>query len=235
MYGNVLYRRHILNGSPREKKVAGSKSFKNLYKKMDATSKTRFHASRRLKLHAALSTYTVVFLSLVLIFISLMQTYSLGVNIQSKGVGLLQVFSSVAVLVYSLLMDKNDYSSQSEKMYSCASKLGELKQKSHPHVHAEDFVQASYDSCQKEYHDVLKLYETHSNNDFRGDYFRAKLDMPEDYDISKSKRLYEGGKWRILYALNFINYPIIICFLMFAMYWVSFGLVDPFKALAFLG
>lgn len=95
---------------------------------------------RRLKLHAALSTYTVVFLSLVLIFISLMQTYGLGVNIQSKGVGLLQVFSSVAVLVCSLLMDKNDYSSQSEKMYSCASKLGELKQKSHPHVHAEEFL-----------------------------------------------------------------------------------------------
>ena len=69
-----------------------------------------------------------------------MQTYGLGVNIQSKGVGLLQVFSSVAVLVCSLLMDKNDYSSQSEKMYSCASKLGELKQKSHPHVHAEEFL-----------------------------------------------------------------------------------------------
>lgn len=214
--------------------MAGSKSFKNLYKKMDATSKTRFHASRRLKLHAALSTYTVVFLSLVLIFISLMQTYGLGVNIQSKGVGLLQVFSSVAVLVYSLLMDKNDYSSQSEKMYSCASKLGELKQKSHPYVQAEVFVQDDYDRCQKEYHDVLKLYETHSNNDFRGDYFRAKLDMPEDYDISKVRRFFESAKWRVLYLLNFINYPIIICFLMFALYWVSFGFVLPLQALGTL-
>ena len=214
--------------------MAESKSFKNLYKKMDATSKTRFHASRRLKLHAALSTYTVVFLSLVLIFISLMQTYELGTNIQSKGVGLLQVFSSVAVLVYSLLMDKNDYSSQSEKMYSCASKLGELKQKSHPHVHADNFIQDSYDRCQKEYHDVLRLYETHSNNDFRGDYYRAKLDMPEDYDMSGLERFYESGKWRMLYVLNFINYPVIICFLMFALYWVSFGLVNPFQALASL-
>ncbi|MEE9945285.1 MAG: hypothetical protein PBV00_13280 [Pseudomonas asiatica] len=38
---------------------------------MDATSKTRFHASRRLRLHAKLSTYTVVILSLVLILVSL--------------------------------------------------------------------------------------------------------------------------------------------------------------------
>jgi len=211
--------------------MAQADSFKNLYKKMDATSKTRFHASRRLKFHAALSTYTVVFLSLVLIFISLMQTYGLGANIQSKGVGLLQVFSSVAVLVYSLLMDKNDYSSQSEKMYSCASKLGELKQKSHPHVHAEQFDQAAYDTCQKEYHDVLKLYETHSNNDFRGDYYRAKLDMPEDYDMPWYKRRYEDFKWRLMYFINFVNYPVIVGFLLFALYWVSFGLISPLNAM----
>ena len=59
--------------------------------------------------------------------------------------------------------------------------------------------------------------------------------MPEDCDISRFKRFYEGGKWRVLYALNFISYPVIICFLMFALYWVSFGLADPFKALVFLG
>ena len=51
--------------------MSGTDSFKNLYKKMDATSKTRFHASRRLRLHAKLSTYTVVILSLVLILVSL--------------------------------------------------------------------------------------------------------------------------------------------------------------------
>lgn len=43
--------------------MSGTDSFKNLYKKLDATSKTRFHASRRLRLHAKLSTYTVVILS----------------------------------------------------------------------------------------------------------------------------------------------------------------------------
>jgi hypothetical protein len=210
-------------------------SFRNLYKKMDATSKTRFHASRRLKFHAVLSTYTVVFLSLVLIFISLMQTYGLGANIQSKGVGLLQVFSSVAVLVYSLLMDKNDYSSQSEKMYSCASKLGELKQKSHPYARADQFDQEVYDACQKEYHEVLKLYETHSNNDFRGDYYRAKLDMPEDYGMRWYKRRYEDVKWRTMYFFNFVNYPVVVGFLLFALYWVSFGLVTPLNAMELIG
>ncbi|TXI07056.1 MAG: hypothetical protein E6Q70_06475, partial [Pseudomonas monteilii] len=70
--------------------MSGTDSFKNLYKKMDATSKTRFHASRRLRLHAKLSTYTVVILSLVLILVSLMQAYDLGANIKRKEVVLLQ-------------------------------------------------------------------------------------------------------------------------------------------------
>ena len=204
----------------------GAGSFKNLYKKMDATSKTRFHASRRLRLHAKLSTYSVVVLSLVLILVSLMQAYDLGVNIKRKEVVLLQVFASIAVLVYSLLIEKNDFSNRSEKMYSCASKIGELKQKSHPNKQAE-FDRPEYDRCWKEYHDLLKLYETHSNNDFRGDYLRAKLEMPEDYKIGRTERCIITFKVWLQYAFSFISYPIMALMLAVALYWVWFGIGMP--------
>jgi hypothetical protein len=203
--------------------MSGSDSFKNLYKKMDATSKTRFHASRRLRLHAKLSTYTVVVLSLALILISLMQAYDLGENIKRKEVVLLQVFASIAVLVYSLLIEKNDFSNRSEKMYSCASKLGELKQKAHPFKNPGSFDQTKYDTCWKDYHDVLKLYETHSNNDFRGDYLRAKLEMPEDYDIKGMDRLAMSAKVWALYIFNFVTYPTVAAILAFALYWTWAG------------
>jgi hypothetical protein len=212
--------------------VAQLESFKNLYKKMDATSKTRFHASRRLKLHAKLSTYTVVCLSLVLILVSLMQAYDLGVNIQKKEVVLLQVFASIAVLVYSLLIEKNDFSSRSEKMYSCASKLGELKQKAHPYKNDQEFNQAAYGECWKEYHDVLKLYETHSSNDFRGDYLRAKLEMPEDYPLNGWRRLLGTSKVWFLYSVNFVTYPIVALVLMTALYWIWFGFAPASVPLA---
>ncbi len=190
---------------------------------MDATSKTRFHASRRLRLHAKLSTYTVVVLSLVLILVSLMQAYDLGENIQRKEVVLLQVFASIAVLVYSLLIEKNDFSNRSEKMYSCASKLGELKQKAHPFKKEGSFDQAKYDACWKDYHDVLKLYETHSNNDFRGDYLRAKLEMPEDYTIQGFDRFAMSAKVWALYTLNFVTYPTVAVVLALALYWTWAG------------
>ena len=203
--------------------MSDSGSFKNLYKKMDATSKTRFHAARRLRLHAKLSTYSVVVLSLALILISLMQAYDLGVNIGKKEVVLLQVFASVAVLVYSLLIEKNDFSNRSEKMYSCASKLGELKQKAHP-FKLVDFNVAKYDECWKEYHDLLKLYETHSNNDFRGDYLRAKLEMSDDYPMSQITRIFGSMQVWMLYLFSFLSYPVMGFILGAALYWVWFGI-----------
>jgi len=151
-----------------------------------------------------------------------MQAYCLGININSDKVGLIQVFSAIAVLVYSLLIDKNDYSNLSEKMYSCASQLGELKQKIHPHLE-KGHNSSLYDDLRNEYHSILKLYETHSNNDFRGDYARAKLEMPENYVI-------KGKDWWLAkinvywsYTLDFLSYFAVISILGWVLYWLWFG------------
>lgn len=199
-------------------------SFINLYKKIDATSKTRFNASRRLRLHSKFTTFTVVIISLGLILVSLMQAFELGNNIKSDLVGLMQVFSAVAVLVYSLLTDKNDYSNLSEKMYTCAAKLGELKQKIHPTLDVEH-DQNKYDQFRDDYNKILKLYETHAINDFRGDYFRAKLEMPENYEI-------KGTDWWVakieiyyLHTLDFLSYPLVLGGLGWFIWWVWFGSV----------
>lgn len=108
-------------------------------------------------------------------------------------------------------------------MYSCASKLGELKQEAHPFKTAGAFVQAKYDESWKGYHDVLKLYETHSNNDFRGDYLRAKLEMPEDYPIEGWSKFWMSAKVWGSYILNFVTYPVVAVVLVLALYWVWAG------------
>jgi hypothetical protein len=195
--------------------------FANLYKKIDATSKTRFHSSRRLKLHTKLSTATIVFISLVLILTSLMQAYGLGVNTGSKYLSLIQVFSSITVLVYSLLIDKNDFSTLSEKMYACASSLGELKQKIYPHL--DTGTQPQYDVFKDEYHVILKLYETAAINDFRADYLRAQLDMPENYSFGGFARGYRQFKVFVLYAGNFLQYMVVLAVFGWLLWWLWFG------------
>lgn len=196
-------------------------NFGNLYKKIDATSKTRFHSSRRLKLHTKLSTATIVFISLVLILTSLMQAYDLGVNITSKYLALIQVFSSITVLVYSLLIDKNDFSSLSEKMYSCASRLGELKQRIYPFLETGEIEQ--YNNFKDEYHEVLKLYETAAINDFRADYVRAQLDMPENYQFGRVKTVYLNLKVRVLYFLDYLQYCVVFAIFSGLLYWLWLG------------
>jgi len=158
-----------------------------------------------------------------------MQAYNLGTNISSDKVGLIQVFSAIAVLVYSLLIDKNDYSNLSEKMYSCASQLGELKQKIHPHLENEHDSNL-YDEFRNEYHSILKLYETHSNNDFRGDYTRAKLEMPENYVI-------KGKDWGLAkihvywsHLLDFSSYFAVIGILGWVLCWLWFGDANRVRA-----
>lgn len=201
-------------------------SFDNLYKKIDSTSKTRFNASERLRRHSKWSTYTVVIISLVLILISLMQAYGLGKNINNDLVTLIQIFSTIAVLVYSLLIDRNDYSNLAEKMYSCATQLGELKQKIYPYLN-QPHDQDAYDLFRDSYYSILKLFETHSKNYSSSDHIRARLVMPENYNINGLKWWYSKFDIYSTLLLEFLSYILVIATLVLVLYWVWFGWSFP--------
>lgn len=199
------------------------KSFSNLHKKIEVTAKTRFYASRRLRRHADWSTYTVVVVSLVMILVALMQAYDIGVNIKTSYTSIIQVFSAIAVLVYSLLIDKNDYSSLSEKMFACASQLSELRQRFLPLITSDNPSKDEYERVQKEYWDILKIYETHSNNDFGGDNLRARLDMPEFYSFSGYKRFEAIVNVYRMHIWNFLSYPVVWGTLALLLKWLWVG------------
>jgi len=198
-------------------------SFQNLYKKMDATAKTRFYASRRLMLHTKFSTYTVVIISMAIILIALMQTYGIGENIHTKYASVIQIFSAIAVLVYSLLIDKNEYAATAEKMFACASKVSELKQRMHPLKEMDNPPEDQYSAFQKEYWQILDLYETHSNNDFTGDNIRARLDMTEFYSFSKLERALKHIKVFRLYIFDFASYALVLGVLFWVLKWLWLG------------
>jgi hypothetical protein len=151
-----------------------------------------------------------------------MQAYNLGANIQSKYLSLIHVFSSITVLVYSLLIDKNDFSSLSEKMYSCASRLGELKQIIYPHL--ESGTTKEYMEFKDDYHEILKLYETAAINDFPADYVRAQLDMPENYNFSWYENARLKTKVAFMYTLNFSQYLAVLVIFGWLLYWLCHGI-----------
>lgn len=197
-------------------------NIRKLYKKMDATSKTRFHYSRRMKLHAGLSTWMIVYISLALILISLLHAYGLGENINSKYLPLIQAFSSITVLVYSIIINNKEYSGLSEKMYSCASRINKLKMMAAPFI--EDDSIGKYNEISEKYQAILDLYETSSIQDFRADYWRAMLEMPEDYPMPLRSRMAVRGKVWFVYAVNFSQYPVVIVAFAVIVFWLWWGL-----------
>ena len=209
------------------------KDLENLYKRMDTTSKTRFAASRRLSLHSKLSTtYSIVGISMFLILISLMQAYQIGTNINDKRVLLIQVFSSMLVVVYSLIIEKNDYSNLSDKLYSCASKIGKLKQEIFPYIiftskneqkeisYTKDELSEIYNKYTDKYYEILDLYETHSKNDFRADYKIAKLQMSDNFPLSNWKFIWNISVIGFKYIINFITYIFILIIFPIFFYWL---------------
>ena len=190
---------------PEKKKLS---SYESLYKKIDATSKTRFQASRRMIKHNKYSTLIIVVLSLGLILQALMDGYSIS-NPENKNFSsMVQVFSSIAVLVYSLLIAKNDYSGRAGKLYSCASELGELKLKIHQEVKHDkpEQYKVAWDCYQK----ILVQYEAHAVDNFQNDYITAQLTMPEYYPMNCFERVYLNIKFRLFYAVEYSPYLFVI-------------------------
>mgnify|MGYP005992351423 CR=1 FL=1 len=107
-------------------------------------------------------------------------------------------------------------------MYSSASKIGEIRQELHPYL-KEEFDLDKYEEFKNKYHDILKLYETHSINDFRGDYLRAKLETPKYYKYSILEKILNITKVSFLYFLNFLSYFLVIGFLCYILYFLTFA------------
>lgn len=207
---------------PAEDNADIQSSMRKLYKKVDATSKTRFYASRRLKRHARYSGYVIAGVSLLLIFIALMQSYGLGEMIKSPYIVLIQVFSSVLVLCYSLSIEKNNYSGRADKLYSCAAALGKLKVEMTPFLEATATHQ-QYKQFHGDYHNILARYEAEAVDEFHVDYLRARLDMKEDYEYHWLQRALEKVRIFVGISLNFLHYFIILLVALSALGWITTG------------
>lgn len=200
--------KYKINKIDEEEVKKGEKPIENLYRKIDITSETRFHASRRLKLHSKLSMVTNVVLPMFLIMLSVLQVLQVGENIDSTFAVFLQIYAAIIILIFSIITAMKNYTGTSEKFYACASELVEMKRRLQPYkLECSD---ESYNKLQKEYNGILQKYETHTVNDFRSDYIRAKI-----YQENPKKELTLADKfkmqlaWRLAYALNFSYYFLI--------------------------
>ncbi|MBL1267465.1 MAG: SLATT domain-containing protein [Halomonas sp.] len=192
----------------------------DLYRKIDITAETRFHASRRLMLHSDLSLKVNVFISLFLILTTLLQLINLGVTINSDFVIVFQVVGAMAIIIFSIFSNFKNYSGVAEKFYSCASELVELKRKVLNQIHEKTAV---YDEIANEYSAILKRYETHTVKDFRSDHTRALAESKHAKDKGFLKKIKCHFKWVLGYFLDFISYILVLFSLGPLLVFILFG------------
>lgn len=151
------------------------KSYEYLHKRLLVTSKARYEASKRLRLHNWCSQWTLAFLAVGQIFLSLLITLDIvDLNeVPKSHLDMSSIFFSVVVLAYSLLLGMGDFSARSSNMHQCGLQLGELARKLNYRIaHFKESSESEYLHFTNEYYVCLSRHENHVNHD----YLIAKLD-----------------------------------------------------------
>lgn len=196
--------------------------YAQLHRAIKTAYQTRFFSVRHLRLRRRWDNRTLILMSLGLIFISLMQSYSIGKNIESTFVALVQAFMAVVILVYSVSADNDSTAVIADRLYSSASELTSLSKRLSP-LKETSFDGAMYEKFCLEYDAILRRYESQSVHDSRYDYLRATLSMPNLYPYSAWNRFLISTRVAAHNIYEFSGYAGVLVIFSFMVYWVIWG------------
>jgi len=161
----------------------------------------RFSASRRLKKHEALSLWTISIFSIGLIILPIAKALGVQTN-ASQMITMLEVTSAIVILVYSIIVNKSDFSHRSSQYHHCGLELNDLNRKLYKFKDRE-VSDEDVDSYTDTYNEILRRYENHSNLDF----FSAKVNsFPEYYGLNFGHRFL---LW-LWYGLEYSHYFLLL-------------------------
>lgn len=194
-------------------KTNSESSIKELLRRVEFTSKARYNGARRLALHNIFSQWTLAYLAVGQIAISLVPALKLHNNFSEDYTNFGAIFFCVLVLAYSLLLGMGNFSSRSVVMHACGMELGNLARELHLLNHTQDVSSGKYDSASKEYYQILAKCENHAHQDYlatNASIKLGKLEWPpsptKEYAANFVASLYSVTLSSGLKALHFAYY-----------------------------
>ncbi|MFW3404387.1 SLATT domain-containing protein [Aliarcobacter butzleri] len=187
------------------------------------TAHCRYNASVRLQRLGKFSFFTLIFLSLGLVFIPLMQNANIKLEIANNVINMMQIFLAVAVLVFSISISTSRYELRAETLRECGDKLKELIRELSKEQEFEQISKEKLTIYQKRYTDVTTDSENHESIDYKV----AIIDMNNDFIITGFKRLFLKIE---IFLNNFIIKIIPILLITFEIIFITdiFGLTTVF-------
>lgn len=124
----------------------------------------RFSAARRLKAHESLSLWIISAFSIGLIILPISRQVGAQTN-SSEAVLLLEVASAIVILVFSIIVNKSNFSHRAEQYHRCGLELNDLDKQLFK-LKDRELSDDEYDPYAEKYSEILRRYENHSNLDF---------------------------------------------------------------------
>lgn len=192
-----------------------TESLTELHRRADITSKARYHAARRMGIHSVLSQWTLAFLAVGQIVISIVVALKLKTNFNPSYVDFGAIFFGVQVLAYSLLLGMSNYSVRSVQLHQCGMELGGLARRLFLLSRDSSSTNAIYDQAASEYYSILSRYENHSAVDYlvaHHEHFQSKLSdlqrLSFEWFSEHIRLLYVRLRFNFLHILQFSHYVI---------------------------
>jgi hypothetical protein len=171
----------LWNRNKRERK---DNAIKVLLLSARTTAKCRYKAANRLDLQSGFAFVTTIGLSLGLIFIALIQNSGVSLAFKSNVLNMMQIFFSVAVLVYSVVISTAHYEIRSAQLRECGNKLKELVrdiQKEQENSSENKKSDSLLTDFQQRYSNILTFGENHIDNDYLSVTLSMSLEHSRDY------------------------------------------------------
>lgn len=143
-----------------------TKSTEELLRRTNITCGARYTAASRMELHGWAAQWTLAFLAVGQIIISLIPALNLRSNFGENYVGFASVLFAVLVLAYSLLLGMADYSARAVRMHGCGLALGRLARRLVFLIARGNVTSAEYEEAAKDYYDILDKHENHTYRDY---------------------------------------------------------------------
>jgi hypothetical protein len=193
----------------------GTNSILELLRRSEITSKAHYNAGRRLERHGWAAQWTLAFLAVGQIIISLVPALKLRTNFGEGYLAFASVLFAVLVLAYSLLLGMTNSSARAVLMHDCGLELGRLSRKLYQLNERGNVTQAEYDACAKHYYDILEKHENHTYTDYmvaHYDYYEALASalqlFSKEWWAEHARLAFARIRTYGLHALQFSHYAI---------------------------
>jgi hypothetical protein len=141
-------------------------STEELLRRTEITCGARYTAARRMDLHGWAAQWTLAFLAVGQIIITLVPALKLHQNFTDAYIAFASVLFAVLVLAYSLLLGMANYSARAVKMHGCGLELGRLARHLVFLIQRGNVTPLEYEECAKNYYDILDKHENHTYLDY---------------------------------------------------------------------